>query len=349
MITQLPGGTHTFVLSARDEMGHETVQTISITVNLQIMTHPVVESEVWAHFATLRGYVKNAKEEDKASYKFQYRKSGTTDWKDVAGEVTVAMNGSSNVTQVVTHLDDGTKYEYRLLQNGAVAESKEFVTEEAVMLPYGDFEDKSNGPWNKENSYWSSGNNTFTSDLCVQNKESNNTRALLKSKNAIKFAAGNAFTGSFELSMTTMSGKITLGKPFTCRPNSLIGKYLYNPKVVDNGGDKIEKGVQDQCAIQIVLLTEKILIDTNNKETLDWKNKYKDKIVAVSELQAEDVTISTWSSFNLKLEYWKYDVKPTYIGVICSSSKYGDYFQGAGGSELYIDDFELVYDKAPTE
>ena len=36
LITQLPGGTHTFVLSARDEMGHETVQTISITVNLQI-------------------------------------------------------------------------------------------------------------------------------------------------------------------------------------------------------------------------------------------------------------------------------------------------------------------------
>ena len=28
LITQLPGGTHTFVLSASDEMGHETVQTI---------------------------------------------------------------------------------------------------------------------------------------------------------------------------------------------------------------------------------------------------------------------------------------------------------------------------------
>ena len=72
------------------------------------MTHPVVESEVWAHFATLRGYVKNASEEDKASYKFQYRKSGTTTWKDVAGEVTVATNGSSNVAQVATNLDAST-------------------------------------------------------------------------------------------------------------------------------------------------------------------------------------------------------------------------------------------------
>ena len=65
---------------------------------------------------------------------------GTDDkWSDVEGEVAVGNNGSSNVMQVVTHLDDGTKYEYRLLQNGAVAESKEFVTEEAVMLPYGEF------------------------------------------------------------------------------------------------------------------------------------------------------------------------------------------------------------------
>ena len=128
-------------ISARDEMGHETVQTISITVNLQIMTHPVVESEVWAHFATLRGYVKNASEEDKASYKFQYRKSGTTTWKDVAGEVTVATNGSSNVAQVATNLDASTKYEYRLLQNDTNSEPEEFTTEDDIQLPNSGFED----------------------------------------------------------------------------------------------------------------------------------------------------------------------------------------------------------------
>ena len=51
----------------------------------------------------------------------------------------------------------------------------------------------------------------------------------------------------------------------------------------------------------------------------------------------------------VKLQYLKKDVKPEYIGVLATSSKYGDYFQGAVGSELYIDDFELVYDQTPTE
>lgn len=350
LITQLPGGTHTFVLSARDEMGHETVQTISITVNLQIMTHPVVESEVWAHFATLRGYVKNASEEDKASYKFQYRKFGTDDkWSDVEGEVTVGNNGSSNVTQVVTHLDDGTKYEYRLLQNGAVAESKEFVTEEAVMLPYGDFEDKNNGPWNEKNSYWSSGNNTFTPDLCQSVTEQNNTKAFLKSRAAVgKFAAGNAFTGSFALS--GMNGVVTLGKPFTARPSMFKGKYNYIPQTVDKYSGHIAKGSFDQCAIYIVLLKEPMALNTANQETLNWKEYYADRIIAYAELPAsENMLTNGWSDFNLKLQYLKKDVKPEYIGVLATSSKYGDYFQGAVGSELYIDDFELVYDQTPTE
>ena len=349
LIAQLPGGTHTFVLSVRDEMGHETVQTISVTVNLQIMTHPVVESEVWAHFATLRGYVKNAKEGDKASYKFQYRKSGTTDWIDVAGEVTVATNGASNITQVVTNLDAGTEYEYRLLQNNVISESAEFVTEEEVLLPYGDFEDKSNGPWNKGNSYWSSGNNTFTPDLCKSVTEQNNTKAFLKSRTAVgKLAAGNAFTGSFTLS--GMNGVVTLGQPFTARPTTFKGKYNYIPQMVDEHSGHIAKGSFDQCAIYIVLLTEPMALNTANQETLNWKEYYADRIVAYAELPvSENMATSGWSDFNLKLHYLKKDVKPGYIGVLATSSKYGDYFQGAVGSELYIDDFELVYDQTPTE
>ena len=354
LIAQLPGGTHTFVLSVRDEMGHETVQTISVTVNLQIMTHPVVESEVWAHFATLRGYVKNAKEGDKASYKFQYRKSGTTDWIDVAGEVTVATNGSSNVTQVVTNLDAGTKYEYRLLQNGAVAESVEFVTEEEVLLPYGDFEDKSNGPWNKENSYWSSGNNTYTPNLATQMADNGSNVACLKStfggiSGVVgKFAAGNAFTGSFK--MDGMNGIVTLGKPFTGRPSKFKGKYKYTPKIVDYGGDKILKGELDQCAIYIILLTEPIVLKTQEAETLNWKTYYADKIIAVAELPVkDDMSTNGYAVFDLMLDYYKNDIKPKYIGVLATSSKYGDYFQGATESELRIDDFELEYSQSPAE
>ena len=35
---------------------------------------------------------------------------------------------------------------------------------------------------------------------------------------------------------------------------------------------------------------------------------------------------------------------PTYIVVVASASKYGDYFTGGDGSVLFIDDFSLEYD-----
>jgi hypothetical protein len=34
--------------------------------------------------------------------------------------------------------------------------------------------------------------------------------------------------------------------------------------------------------------------------------------------------------------------------VVCSSSKYGDYFTGGDGSIMYLDDFSLIYDDEPT-
>ena len=35
--------------------------------------------------------------------------------------------------------------------------------------------------------------------------------------------------------------------------------------------------------------------------------------------------------------------KPTHLVIVVSASKYGDYFSGAAGSVMYLDDFELVY------
>lgn len=350
LISKLQGGTHTFVLVARDLMGHETSQTFVVTVNSPVTTHEVVSAEVWAHYATLRGYIKNATEADVADYKFQYKKATDESWTDCPTPVIVLATPDakgSNVTQILTHLEDNTTYEYRLVNGDAVAEKVKFTTEKVEALKNGDFEDDANGPWNtNSSSYWSSGNNTFVSDLCKSYNEGNNTMALLKSTYAvIKFAAGNAFTGSFK--MDGMDGIVTLGKPFTSRPSSFKGIYNYVPKKVTDGGNKISKDVLDQCAIYIILLTDPIELKTKDQATLDWKTYYKEKIVGFAELPTEtDMTTSGYESFDLKIEYTK-DVAPKYIGVLATSSKYGDYFEGGRDSELRIDDFELVYDQAP--
>lgn len=352
LIGNLSGGTHTFILSAVDLMGHETIQKITININLSIMTVKVHNADVWAHYATLCGYIKNAKESEKGSYKFQYRSKDDNEWSDVSGNVNILENIGSygeNITQVVTNLNDNSEYEYRILFNETAAEPLSFITEEAIPLTNGDFEDNDNGPWNtSESSFWSSGNNTFVNDLCVRKTDNgNNSYAYLKSKKAVgKFAAGNAFTGSFKIS--GMNGKVTLGKPFNGRPNYLKGIYNYKPQNVNNGGDKISNGLIDQCAIYIILLTDKIVLNTADASTLDWKNKYADQIIALAELPTEEnMTTEGFESFELKLEYLKKDVDPKYIGILATSSKYGDYFQGAEGSELSIDNFELVYSKEP--
>lgn len=351
----LPGGTHKFTIVSRDVMGHEEVETITVVVKLSTMTMDVVELEVWAHYATLRGFVEGASDSEKESYKFQYKKESEGDdaWQNVSGQVSVlSTSDNANITQVVTGLDDGTKYVYRLVVDDSPADNVAyFTTEVAESLTNGDFEDYDNGPWNTgSSSYWSSGNNSITSELCVKKEENGSSIAYLKSTfGAIlgigKFAAGNAFTGTFTMDKT--NGIVTLGKPFSSRPSQFRGRYKYKPQTVGDGGDKIANGSLDQCAIYIILLTDKIELKTKESATLDWKTYYKDKIVAFAELPTETNMTTDWTTLDLKLEYQKQDVKPSYIGVMCTSSKYGDYFQGARDSELSIDDFELVYAQQP--
>ena len=353
VITKLPAGTHTFMIVARDEMGHEAQpQKVSVTVRLTMGTDDV--TDIWAHYVTLNGHVQGATQDDIDKYKFQYRKKDTDTWQDVSGSVTVASNGI--ISQVLTHLNAKTTYEYQLVADGNAAEIKSFTTEEAAVLPYGDFEDDANGPWNRTdegknpNSFWSSGNNKYTPSLAVQKSDNgSNVACLTTTFGGIpgvigKLAAGNAFTGTF--SMSGMNGTVTLGKTFTSRPSHLKGTFKYTPKEVGDGGDKIANGSTDQCAIYIVLLTAPIALNTADTQTLDWQSYYKDNIIAVAELFRDNAT-NGYEDFDLKLDYWKTDVKPSYIGVLCTSSRYGDYFQGAQGSELCIDNFELVYDNEP--
>lgn len=366
MIASLSGGTHSFLFSAQDELGQEVVKSVVVVVNLDLNTSPVRVSEVWAHYATLRGYIKNASLDHAETYKFEYKKSAEGDdaWKTAEGAVTVltALEDGCNIKQLVTHLDDGTSYDYRLVQEETPADNLTFTTEKAEALKNGDFEDDANGPWNTTStSFWSSGNNTFANDLAEKVENDGSAAACLTSKFAGiggslgKFAAGNAFTGSF--AMSGMDGTVTLGKEFKSRPSYLIGKYKYDPKVIGKYGGKVtlSDGTEitvsgtDTCAIYIVLLNKQIAMNTGDKSSLFSLKRYAKEIVAFAELPTDRAGKATsgYEDFNLKLDYLQPNVKPSYIGVLCTSSKYGDYFLGAEGSVLYIDDFKLLYDDAP--
>ena len=72
-------------------------------------------------------------------------------------------------------------------------------------------------------------------------------------------------------------------------------------------------------------------------------DKNDSHVIAYQEMIV-DQTVSNWTEFKLDLEYRSLTRQPKYIIVVCSASKYGDYFTGGEGSTLWIDDFELIYE-----
>ena len=53
--------------------------------------------------------------------------------------------------------------------------------------------------------------------------------------------------------------------------------------------------------------------------------------------------MSNYERFTINLKYRDLTKKPTYILIVASASKYGDYFTGSTSSVLLIDEFELIY------
>ena len=57
-----------------------------------------------------------------------------------------------------------------------------------------------------------------------------------------------------------------------------------------------------------------------------------------------DYSVEEWTQVTIPIEYVATDRVPTHIVVVCSASRYGDYFTGSTESLMYVDDIELLYD-----
>lgn len=183
--------------------------------------------------------------------------------------------------------------------------------------------------------------------------------AELKSQNASvagvnKFAAASLYTGKFLGLVGAEGAKIRFGREFTGRPTQLCGWYKYNSGVIDNVGDNVPasanivKGTsKDLCSIYIVLTTKQYEVDNTDMGTFpNWSTD--SGVVAYGALpDSECGQVNDWKKFTIDLTYRDLTTKPQYIIIVCSSSKYGDYFTGSSSSLMYLDDLELVYGDSP--
>ena len=360
--------------------GTETVYTFTFNVSTEASTKLGAEAaNAWSNFAYLEGSILSSSEElDPASMHFEYKKADAEEWQTISANYN---SGNQKFTATLTGLTPATQYTYRLAYEKSgeayASDPVTFTTEEATTLPNGNMDDwyKSGKTWypvsesdySTSGSFWDSSNpgtTTGAGALVNVNPTQGNSSivhtsggksAELKSQYASafgigKFAAASLYSGKFNSLVGTNGAKIDFGQKFASRPTGLHGWFRYTSGKIDYRGDNIpaglgEKGTDDLCSIYMALAKDPHQLNNTDTSTFfDFEND--DNIIAYGELpDAEAVsTNNEWKEFNVELKYK--DITPQtayYLIIVCSSSKYGDYFTGSTGSIMYIDDLELLY------
>lgn len=302
---------------------------------------------------------------------FEYREAGAENWIAVPKEY-VTVNGGQFYARV-PHLKANTTYECRAFSDGQRAKEVQFSTVDMGSFPNMGFEDwhKSEKsvicPWAKDGSvFWDTGNhgsaivgekNVTTNVKDIRPGSTGQYAACLSSQNilGVKFAAGNLFVGEYKKTQGT-NGILGFGREFVSYPTALKGWFKYKTAPiteVSKGYEKL-KNQPDTCIVWVALgdweLTQNaetgqktaVEIRTDNNNNGKYFDKNDPHVIAYGEMTCgEDV--NEYKSFEVKLDYRATNRVPTSLLIVCSASKYGDYFTG-GECVMWIDDFSLVYD-----
>ena len=369
----IPEGEHPIKITVTDENNRTSSATIDILItNAPVRTEEISNpAAVWATKVTLSGTV--LKDGD-SGFGFDYRPAGTQQWEHVDADVAArAIAVGSTFTCEISGLTPGTEYEYRAVSAGfSETTVRTFTTEGAQQLKNAGFEDwtKPAKPWlpyaDEADMFWDSGNHgssTMNKNVTIPSedkKHSGRYSAKLESQFVGvamlgKFAAGNLFAGKY-LKTDGMDGVLGWGRPFASRPKALRGYVHYTPGTVGYTSDKapdIVKDGPDKGIIYVAIVdgttesygSEKWACVVKTKASdANYFNPKGSNVIAYGEKVFDSATTGdAMIEFEIPLVYARTDAKAVNVIVVCSASKGGDYFAGAAGSVMYIDDFELVY------
>jgi len=330
----------------------------TLYVNLSDIKVGVNSVDEWTNVAWVHGFGLLGQENG-----CEYKKEGDADWIRVdAADVT---QDGGNFTARIIHLQANTTYVCRAYSGEEYGEETTFTTGEEATIPNMGFDDwhqegKVIQPWGENDSpYWDTGNDgsatlnknvTQPTDDVWSGASAGSKAALLASQfvgfGAIgKFAAGNLFVGEYRDTKGT-NGILGFGREFSARPTKLKGHFKYTVATIDNADEahKALIGEPDTCIVWIALgdWSEPVEIRTDPNDS-----KYFDKndpnIIAYGEMNCAE-TVSAYKEFEIDLDYRSTSRVPKYLLIVCSASKYGDYFTGGAGSTMWVDDFSFEYD-----
>jgi len=167
----------------------------------------------------------------------------------------------------------------------------------------------------------------------------------------VRMAAATLFTGTFTDGIPSIEdprSNIDFGTPYTSVPTGCKVMFKYQPGENYEDGDGNPLTGTDAPDIYMLLEQWVVQGETTVK-----------KRVGTAWYRSSEV-ISSWTELNLPFVYGELPAsdpdymkpadgyapqgtKPTHITVVFSSSALGDFFTGAIGSVLEVDDFELIY------
>lgn len=305
----------------------------------------------------------------------RYRQKGATEWTTVPNNelTSIDVTDGANYTCSLTGLAAGVAYECQLAQEDELKPSSSDIKEFTIKG-----EDIYNGGFENwymdgkiaicgsqdDSKYWNSSNAgaaNYVGSVTTQETSfvhSGSSSAKLATKYAvIKLAAASLFTGDFIGLIGTKGAKLDWGVPFTSRPTALRGYYSYTPGSINRGTQPSGVGApakneNDECQIYCALVTEQFHVanaaaDGYEMTTdIDWETD--PRVVAYGQMTQNTSSNGAWQELNIPLVYHSTTLKPTHMIIVCSSSKWGDYFYGSDSSVLYLDDFELSYAGTPT-
>ncbi|MCH5226694.1 MAG: PCMD domain-containing protein [Muribaculaceae bacterium] len=278
------------------------------------------------------------------------------------GSLTRAAGDRFSVT--IDNLQPGKTYEYKgFCDDYEEQKTRSFTTETRFEIPFGNME-----TWSKfsnnaafpgvgnSSSFWDSGNHgsqLASKNLTTSNSSfiNGNTVAQLKSQTIMTvLAAGNLFVGNYIKNEGTSGAQLTFGRPFDgSHPSALKVKVNYQPGSVDKVGSKdkvsgFSKGDNDNGQIFVAIASSQCDLNTAQGKMFEPQG---DNILGYGEVTWNNKIGSDneLADINIPIIYnEKAKTTPaTHIIIVCSASKYGDYFTGSSSSVMYVDDFELEY------
>ena len=357
---------HLLKVIVRDDHHQETELHLTFVVQPN-GTANTQEANAWAKFAKLKG---TCYAETRPEFLFKYRKLGELAWTTIPqDQLTIAEETPNNYlfTATATPLTPATTYEYMACTNANDGQIVEFTTEAILQIPNSNFDSwyKSgknlypNVDLSAENFWWDSGNEG--ANTLSENNPTSEEKTVVISGSACKmastavlgnFAAGNVYTGDFGKAVISGGAGATLsfGRPFASRPSKLKGYYKYTPGTVDYAKKGLNKGDSDECFIYIAVChwSAPFAVNTSTNTFVNFDDPSVLGFGSLSNnTEISGASANGYQEFEIPVVYKDKDsdTKATYILVVATASRYGDYFTGSTKSVLYMDELELVYDE----